>query len=388
MSGRKARTHWCPEYAWAAALYSVLPGVQEQAMKNLEQAIGQQMGTAARPVDWSRPDDWIPQRFSGELRELALRIWTGTNRIVNPRYTLGSLLLARHNALLTVQCGAYQLTSKGQRFITGDLAVLREVDEAEGISDLLLALTEFETVRKRALLVAWAEELGGDERSESTRSSLLYERLVNLRARQLVSKAGNSYALTKIGRQYAEGLQKQAPAARRTLDESARLYRLEQRQHLRDRLGKMHPYRFEHLIQQLLMEMGYENVEVTKQSGDGGVDVLADVRFGVTSIREAIQVKRVQGSIGAPVVNELRGSLHVAKALKGTVFTLGTFTKQAKEVATPIGAPPISLVDGETLIDLLIEYSLGVTVKTISVAEVNEAFFSAQAPSVETVEAD
>jgi len=150
----------------------------------------------------------------------------------------------------------------------------------------------------------------------------------------------------------------------------------------------MHPYRFEHLIRQLLMEMGYENVEVTKQSGDGGVDVLADIRFGVTSIREAIQVKRVQGSTGASVVNELRGGLHVAKALKGTVFTLGTFTKQAKEVATPIGAPPISLVDGETLIDLLIEYSLGVTVKTISVAEVDDAFFSAQAPSVETVEAD
>ena len=357
-------------------------------MKNLEQAIGQQMGTVARPVDWSKPDEWIQQRFSGELRELALQIWTGTKGVVNPRYTLGSLLLARNNELLTVQSGVYHLTAKGQRFIAGDLAVLREVDEAEGISELLVALTKFETVRKRALLGAWAEELGGDERSESTRSGLLYERLVNLRARHLVSKAGNTYALTETGRQYADKFQNQAPVARRTLDESARLYRLEQRQHLRDRLGKMHPYRFEHLIRQLLTEMGYENVEVTKQSGDGGVDVLADVRFGVTSIREAIQVKRVQGSIGAPVVNELRGSLHVAKALKGTVFTLGTFTKQAKEVATPIGASPISLVDGETLIDLLIEYSLGVTLKTITVAEVNEAFFSAQAPTVETVEAD
>ena len=215
MSGRKAHTHWCPEYDWAAVLYSVLPGVQEQAMKNLEQAIGQQMGTTARPVDWSKPDEWIQQRFNGELRELASRIWTGTNRVVNPRYTLGSLLLARHNDLLTIQSGAYQLTSKGQRFIAGDLAVLREVDEAEGISDLLLALTEFETVRKQALLIAWAEELGGDERSESTRSSLLYERLVNLRARQLVSKAGNSYALTKDGRQYAEGMGSQWPVERK-----------------------------------------------------------------------------------------------------------------------------------------------------------------------------
>ena len=41
----------------------------------------------------------------------------------------------------------------------------------------------------------------------------------------------------------------------------------------------MSPFAFEHLIKRLLEELGHQNVEVTAGSGDGGVDVVADIKL-------------------------------------------------------------------------------------------------------------
>ena len=48
----------------------------------------------------------------------------------------------------------------------------------------------------------------------------------------------------------------------------------------------MDPYAFERLIRQLLEEIGYEDIEVTSQSNDKGVDVVGRIELGVTSVRE------------------------------------------------------------------------------------------------------
>lgn len=53
----------------------------------------------------------------------------------------------------------------------------------------------------------------------------------------------------------------------------------------------MNPYKFEQLVGQLLEAMGYEQVEVTKASGDKGVDVIGQVQVGITTITEVVQVK-------------------------------------------------------------------------------------------------
>ena len=47
----------------------------------------------------------------------------------------------------------------------------------------------------------------------------------------------------------------------------------------------------------MLEEMNYQNVEVIGQSGDRGVDVVADIQLGVTSVREVVQAKRHKGTI-------------------------------------------------------------------------------------------
>lgn len=46
---------------------------------------------------------------------------------------------------------------------------------------------------------------------------------------------------------------------------------------------------------------------------------------------------------------------------KGLLITTGTFTSDARKEATRDGAPPIDLIDGDRLCDLLKELSLGVT---------------------------
>ncbi|MGA8745386.1 MAG: restriction endonuclease [Solirubrobacterales bacterium] len=52
------------------------------------------------------------------------------------------------------------------------------------------------------------------------------------------------------------------------------------------------------------------------------------------------------------------------------LITTGTYTAEAKREATRDGAPPIDLIDGERLCDLLKEHQLGVKTTTRTVEEV------------------
>ena len=54
----------------------------------------------------------------------------------------------------------------------------------------------------------------------------------------------------------------------------------------------MDAFAFEHLVKRLLEEMDYQNVEVTTRSRDGGVEVIAEIELGITSVREGVQAKR------------------------------------------------------------------------------------------------
>lgn len=373
----KARTPWFPTYSRARLLYQQMVGVPVEAYRSMDEAIGKRMGTPQSQVSWGDPNTWIDQRLQGKDRDLAHHLWGGKG--LNPRYTGGEMALARNHKLLeTDKNGLYQLTPRGQAFQAGDGAVLREIDEEEGITHLLSVLATIGTAQRKDIIVAWMEALapGGDGRSQNTMESKLYDRLVNVVERGLVDRVGHKYALTPQGQTYVAAVEgQQHNSAKLTLDKALKTYREEQRARLKKLLETMDPYRFEHLIRQLLLTMGYENVEVTKQSGDGGIDVLADLRFGVTSFREAIQVKRVKGNLPPSVVNELRGSLPAGQALKGTIFTVDNFSKKAREAAQ--SAPPITLVDGGELIDLLVKHNIGVTVTRVElVTDIDDDTFS------------
>ncbi len=70
-------------------------------------------------------------------------------------------------------------------------------------------------------------------------------------------------------------------------------HNLQIRKKLRERLLDIKPSEFEELVSQLLVEMGFDMVEVTKLSGDGGIDVRGTLVVGdVVRIQMAVQVKR------------------------------------------------------------------------------------------------
>lgn len=131
---------------------------------------------------------------------------------------------------------------------------------------------------------------------------------------------------------------------------------------LLETLGKMDPIAFERLCQRLLRESGFIEVEVTRRSGDGGIDGHGLVRIGeLISFPVLFQSKRYAGNIGPNVVRDFRGAM-MGRADKGLIITTGGFTREAKREAKRDGAPPIDLIDGEGLTEKLKDLGLGVTV--------------------------
>jgi restriction system protein len=135
-------------------------------------------------------------------------------------------------------------------------------------------------------------------------------------------------------------------------------------------LLKMEPSAFERLVQRLLRESGFIQVEVTGQSGDGGVDGKGIMRLaGLLSFHVIFQCKRYQGSVNVSQVRDFRGAM-VGRADKGLLITTGNFTKDAVREATRDGAPAIDLIDGDQLIDKLKELELGVRTEKIEIEKV------------------
>ncbi len=145
------------------------------------------------------------------------------------------------------------------------------------------------------------------------------------------------------------------------------------REQLADILQNMDPYGFERLAQRVLRECGFSQVEVTKKSGDGGIDGMGKLKInGIFSFNVAFQCKRYSGLVGAPAIRDFRGSL-TTNIEKGVLITTGAFTKAAREEATSPGKQQIDLVDGEDFINMIAEYGIGV--KEVKTYEIDESFF-------------
>jgi restriction system protein len=149
------------------------------------------------------------------------------------------------------------------------------------------------------------------------------------------------------------------------------------RDQLLDALTSMKPDGFERLAQRLLRKGGFISATVTGRTGDGGIDGLGVYRMSLVSFPVFFQCKRYQGSVGSAVVRDFRGVM-AGRGDKGLLITTGTFTSEAKAEATRDGAPPIDLIDGNRLCDLLKEYDLGVktTVRQVEDITVDTKFFT------------
>ena len=115
-------------------------------------------------------------------------------------------------------------------------------------------------------------------------------------------------------------------------------------------IQSMDPFAFERLCQRVLRENGFEDVRVTKKSGDGGIDGTGKLIIGgLISFNIAFQCKRYKNSVSSSEIRDFRGSMN-SNIEKGIFITTGIFTEGAKKEANSIGKQQIDLVDGEKFI--------------------------------------
>ncbi len=86
---------------------------------------------------------------------------------------------------------------------------------------------------------------------------------------------------------------------------------------------------FEYYCADLLRKRGFQEVEVTRGSGDYGIDILAE-RDGVTY---AIQCKCYRDSVGVKAVQEAYAGRDYYDCMVGAVLTNQYFTQPAVEAA-------------------------------------------------------
>lgn len=148
---------------------------------------------------------------------------------------------------------------------------------------------------------------------------------------------------------------------------------------LLSKLKIMNPYRFEKVVVELLVKMGYggsitEASKAIKKSGDEGIDgVISEDKLGLDIIY--IQAKRWENVVGRPELHKFVGALAGQGAKKGIFITTSYFSKDALEY-NPKNDTKIVLIDGIKLADLMIDYNLGVSHQvTYEIKKIDNDYF-------------
>lgn len=187
-------------------------------------------------------------------------------------------------------------------------------------------------------------------------------------------------------RRVSRGVFALAEAASSDISQRITTINRQTRSALRKRLMGMPPERFEGLIAELLLALGFEEdtIEITPFGNDGGVDVRGVLNAaGITEVNAAVQAKRWKYNVQSPVVQALRGSLVVHE--QGIIITTSKFSKGAVTEAQAPGKVRISLIDGEKLLDLLIEHRIGVTAEQHTVYSLDEEWWGDVAEETENL---
>lgn len=138
---------------------------------------------------------------------------------------------------------------------------------------------------------------------------------------------------------------------------------------------KLSPHSFERLIQRILREKGFSQVEVIGKTGDGGIDGKGIAKInGILSFHIIFQCKRYVGKVSSSEIRDFRGAM-VGRTDKGLFITTGTFTRDAIREANRDGAPAIDLMDGEKIAEKMKELNLGIDTEFREHVSINQKWF-------------
>lgn len=159
-------------------------------------------------------------------------------------------------------------------------------------------LENYPSTRKWSNLVQWARQ-----------------KLVD--AKEIDNATRGVWAVTDAGRARlakssgARGKGASQPNLRETtLRDLAHRNRDEAKRRILAELKRLSPTAFERFCTELLQQLGFRSVEVTRRSKDGGIDGYGDFRQGAVSIKSAFQAKRWDDTpVRRPDVDKLRGAI-------------------------------------------------------------------------------
>ena len=149
---------------------------------------------------------------------------------------------------------------------------------------------------------------------------------------------------------------------------------------LLETLATVSPSFFETIVLDLLHRMGYgasrADIQRVGGSGDGGIDgVISLDKLGLEKVY--VQAKRWQQTVGRPEVQAFYGALAGQRANKGVFITTSGYTAQAIEFARSVER--IVLVDGSRLAELMMDYEVGVSSRTVKVPKIDSDYFDEEA---------
>ncbi len=165
------------------------------------------------------------------------------------------------------------------------------------------------------------------------------------------------------------------------IDDQVEILKKSLKDELMEKLRVSSPQFFERLVIDLIVKMGYGGSyeEVSQhlgKTGDEGIDgVIKQDPLGVDNIY--IQAKRwFLGTVGRPVVQAFVGALHGKGARKGIFITTSRFSSEAIEYVNSLKDMTIVLIDGDKLLDYMIQYNVGVQVyKTLELKKIDFDYF-------------
>jgi len=145
------------------------------------------------------------------------------------------------------------------------------------------------------------------------------------------------------------------------IEEGYKLTYEDLKQELLEKLRKGSPEFFEIVVVDLLKKMDYGEGEVVGGSYDGGIDgIIYQDPLKIDKIY--LQAKRYSenNTIGQNIIRNFIGALETKGATKGVFITTSSFQKDVDELIR-MTSKNLVLVDGEKLVELMIEYNVGVT---------------------------
>lgn len=143
-------------------------------------------------------------------------------------------------------------------------------------------------------------------------------------------------------------------------------YDLQFRSKLLDKLYELSPRQFEHFARHLLDAYGFVKMTVKHVGKDGGIDGHGMLKVGLAKMAVAFQCKKWEGNVSRPEVDKFRGAIQ-GEFEQGIFFTTSDFTKEATQASIKKGAVPIILLNGESIVDLMIDKEFGVQKKPLQI---------------------